>query len=771
MTRDLVGGRSDGQWDGRVLAARRVRVLAAAVLLIDWVATGAAQDLASRRTLAIAGAVTVILIVNAIEKRPTIRAWPYLAVLIDVLWALSVCLVPDKLESAPWIVLAVPILTAIVNFGLPAGLVTWGATAIGYLGGLIALAPATDDLSAFPLQMSVGVRQTALLLLVAIPAGYLTEQLAVEVHLQTLATNLARRRGRLLKQVAEHGTELATIDADVLDLLCESVASLGFDAVDVIQRTDLAWRVRASVGPPLPLPFAGDEAAPECRAVLDVAHVEPPPPGEHGRGDTVIVALASGARSPMVVRAGIPAGATTDADRVDAMLLLARQAHVAILNGGLVEELRGLRDDLQYEATHDALTGLSNRAALMAALRDAEGSADWDLGEIALLLLDLDGFKSVNDRRGHGVGDQLLKVVTERLSTGVGAAGHVARLGGDEFTVLLRGEAASSAETIADGLVEALVQPFRLGGEVERIGTSIGLARSEPDVDPAELLRRSDVAMYQAKQAGRRCVRRYSPDLDRGGLRRLELRMDLLPSIEEGRIGVVYQPLRRLSDHRIVGVEALLRWEHPIHGLVPAQEVVEIAGVLQQAAALTTAVLERTAVEMAHLVGAGGPLQFVAINVATDDITASWLPSCVRAATEVARIPPGALVLELNEGLSGTAAVSEAMQELRALGARLVIDDWGRRATTLTQIGLPVDGLKIDRSLLSDLDGEVGHRLLSAVVAAARSRGLTVVAEGIETAEDLDRARALGCQLAQGYFVGAPMSAMDCEHLFERERA
>jgi diguanylate cyclase (GGDEF)-like protein len=382
-----------------------------------------------------------------------------------------------------------------------------------------------------------------------------------------------------------------------------------------------------------------------------------------------------------------------------------------------------------------------------------------------VLFLDLDGFKTVNDSLGHEVGDELLVAVAARLRAGLRPGDTAARLGGDEFTVLL--EQLSSPDDgllVADRILQRVREPFRLAGRELHVSVSIGMAVS-PDGErsPAELLRQADLAMYQAKETGRNRVASYRPDLDTTAMYRLELQTELHRALERDEFSLRYQPIVELAGGTIMGLEALVRWEHPTRGsLVPA-EFVPLARETGLIIPLGRWVLERACTEVRAWQAqypSATPLR-LSVNLSAEQFRHVDLGEQVRAVLARTGLEPRSLTLEITEGAlhADPETLRRSVGDLQRVGVQIAIDDFGRGESSLGYLRrLPLGMLKIDKSFVDGLTEEgLDGAIVGSVVALARALGIRSVAEGVEQDGQLERLRALGCDLAQGYVLYRPM--------------
>ncbi|MBB3085871.1 putative bifunctional diguanylate cyclase/phosphodiesterase [Geodermatophilus sabuli] len=440
-------------------------------------------------------------------------------------------------------------------------------------------------------------------------------------------------------------------------------------------------------------------------------------------------------------------------------------------DGGLVLHLRDVtartssQRELERLAYTDFLTGLPNRARFIAALRT--GLAGPDPG--CLLLVDLDGFKAVNDVAGHDAGDRLLCEVADRLRAAARDGDVVARLGGDEFAVLVHG-GREEATTLAERLVVLLDRDHRPltpagspdGGPVFRVSGSVGVTALRPGEEPAEAVRRADVALRAAKAAGKNCVRSSGAALDRVVDRRARLARDLPAAIAGGQLSVVYQPVVGVPERRVLGLEALVRWDHPELGAVPPEEFVPLAEDDGLVVPLQRWVLAEATATLAPLLAAGHDLQ-LGVNVSIRHLQSGCLAADVATALAGSGVPPHRLMLELTESvLMGAGERMDGdLATLRDLGCVLSLDDFGKGHSSLARLArLPVQVLKMDRAFVAHIEADPRTAaLVDSVVQLGRTLGMDVVAEGVETTGQLAALRSLGCRYLQGFLLGRPVAA------------
>jgi diguanylate cyclase (GGDEF)-like protein len=437
------------------------------------------------------------------------------------------------------------------------------------------------------------------------------------------------------------------------------------------------------------------------------------------------------------------------------------------------QELQTSAERDRHQATHDALTGLPNRELLRDRLGQGLAAATRSEGEIALLLIDLDRFKEINDSLGHSYGDKLLCQVGPRLRSVLRDGDTVARLGGDEFAVLLPSvDGVAEAQAVAERLREALHRPFDVDGVALDVEASVGIVLSPwHGTDTEELLRNADIAMYAAKELKAGAVV-FEPDQHVTAPWRLTVLGDLRRALEGSEeLFLNYQPKYTLDGERIEGVEALLRWQHPTEGLIPPDEFIPVAEGTGIILRLTERVLGLALRQMRHWLDAGHAVP-VAVNLSTRCLLDADLPQLVQRLLAEHRVPAELLRLEVTESavMGDAARCMEVLERLHDLGVRLSIDDFGTGYSSMAYLRrLPVDELKIDRSfVLGMTTTQQDAVLVRTAIDLGHNLGLTVVAEGVEGAEHVHALRALGCDIAQGYHYARPMLAEALSELLDR---
>jgi diguanylate cyclase (GGDEF)-like protein/PAS domain S-box-containing protein len=426
---------------------------------------------------------------------------------------------------------------------------------------------------------------------------------------------------------------------------------------------------------------------------------------------------------------------------------------------GVAYRMTGAQTDVTDRRSYDPLTGLPNRALFVERLERAMGRAVASSHRFAVLFLDLDRFKFVNDSLGHLSGDRLLVTFARRLESCVRPGDMVARFGGDEFAILIDGIVGPhDAATVAERIQRSLAQPIDLGGHELYTSASIGIALSTTDVREGEdLLRDADTAMYRAKSAGRARFEVFDAAMREEVTEFMRTENDLRRALEREELRVHYQPIVDLKTGAVVAMEALLRWEHPERGLLPPEEFMAVAEETGLIVPIGQWVLRRACQNAATWRANGGAARpSVCVNLSARQLASPELPANVREALAAASLSPDRLVLEVTESslLDTAGGAVPRMEELKALGVRVHLDDFGTGYSSLSYLyKLPIDGLKIDRSFVTTMGvREDAHAIVRAIVSLAVSLKLTVVAEGIENEVHLARLRELGCDHGQGYY-------------------
>jgi diguanylate cyclase (GGDEF)-like protein len=460
-------------------------------------------------------------------------------------------------------------------------------------------------------------------------------------------------------------------------------------------------------------------------------------------------------------------------------LLLAVRPHAALLIAlttattfllvmarltGLNRSLVSVSRELETRATTDSLTGLANRAAFHETLAHAVADQSETGRPLAVLFIDLDDFKDVNDSLGHAAGDALLSVVAKRLSDVVRPGDLVARLGGDEFAVLLRQlPEPDLGLVVAERAVQALAESVMIGESLVHVGASVGLTHYRSGSDSETLMREADVAMYAAKGRGKNRVQCYDSELRDMSTAHQALKQEISQAAARGELVLDYQPVVNLSSGEMLGVEALVRWQHPTRGLLPPSAFIRQAEDCGAILSLGAWVLEHAVQQMVdwqarfdqdHL--------WLSVNVSVRQVEADGFPELVADVLRRSGLDPRDLILEVTESVlaSGDGGAAKALAAIRLLGVRIALDDFGAGHASIDYLRqLPLDVLKIDRSFVSgEHAGAVGDKLLDAIIGLGWQLGLEVLPEGVETTAQLQRLVALGCDRGQGFLMSPPVA-------------
>jgi diguanylate cyclase (GGDEF)-like protein len=443
-----------------------------------------------------------------------------------------------------------------------------------------------------------------------------------------------------------------------------------------------------------------------------------------------------------------------------------------VVNFHDISERKQFEEQLAHAAYHDRLTGLANRAGFVSSLERAADRARRHGLTTALLFLDLDRFKVINDSFGHNMGDHVLVEVANRLRECVRVEDTIGRFGGDEFTILVEDVHPGRAADLADRVTTTLRRPFHLHGRDLSVTASVGLVITEAIGAPDDLLRSADLAMYLAKENGRARWELFDPEMGSGILERYRIAAELRQAIEQDHLVTYFQPEVSLTTGAVIGFEALVRWEHPERGLLLPGTFIPVAEENDLILAVDRYVLGsacRQLVALQALDEGAAPL-FMSVNISPDSLTAEGVAELL-SVIAASGVDPAMLQLEITERTAVAEAPSSgaAVERLRRQGIRVVIDDFGTGYSSLECLQrLPIDGLKIDLGFVADLDvTPTATAIINAIVTLGHELGLRLTAEGVETSEQLERLRALGCDSAQGFYFAKPLTAQAATELLD----
>lgn len=431
------------------------------------------------------------------------------------------------------------------------------------------------------------------------------------------------------------------------------------------------------------------------------------------------------------------------------------------------QDTLGVIADLIHAATHDVLTGLPNRSLLLTRIEQELARAATAGEQVAVLFIDLDNFKLVNDSLGHDSGDELLCEVAKRLRSCLQGAQDriVSRVGGDEFVILYPRATLASQNLLVEQLLAAITKPVQIAGREVVTSASIGMASCAAGAQSAEeLMQNADTALYAAKARGRNCMVRFNPELHARASHRMQMESDLRTALREHQLYVQYQPQVSLVTGKLLGVEALARWRHPERGIIPPVDFIPIAEESRLIGELGRQVLRAACKQLAQWSAAkpGRPLS-ITVNVSPHQLADPGFVAEVQAIAQETGISLASLCLELTESAftSQSADTIAVLDQLHQMGAYVAIDDFGTEYSSLARLrDLPVEVLKIDRSFIDGLPTESGDMaIVSSILSLAFATGKHVIAEGIERAEQALALRSMGCHVAQGYLFSKPVDA------------
>ena len=582
-------------------------------------------------------------------------------------------------------------------------------------------------------------------------------------HLSTIQRAIARRapQSQIFDAITSGAQELIGDDAAGLRLVDTDDPAMLLLVSHQGLRPELAKRLWRT---PAPLAGAPGQAMLRDELVVIEGYANSP----HGNLDLADDRMQSSMAAPVhengTVVGALVVGSYREGrtySRADREVLLAFAEHVSLA----VTDAKTLHD--MHEAFHDSLTGLASRALFMDRLDHGLACAAREESQVAVLFVDLDRFKVVNDSMGHAAGDLLLVEVADRLRTCLRDTDTAARIGGDEFAVLLQDMHGPQLATIvADQIIEVLHAPFEIRGKQVYINASVGVAFNTPNAQDAEtLIQNSDLAMYQAKKSGTSACQVFEPSMQAARQKSLDLEAHLRGAIERDELMLCYQPIVDLTTGRVTGVETLVRWRHPERGIVPPLDFIPLAEATGLIFPIGRWVLEQACLQASEWNRRQHPQPplTISVNLSALQLHQSDLPATVAQALEAADLDPRCLILEITESVllhdTDTEAVTQRLQALKSLGVCLAIDDFGTGYSSLAYLRrFPVDILKIDKSFVDEVGhGSAASALARAIVNLGHTLQLATVAEGIETAEQLVEVRDSGCRFGQGYYFAKPL--------------
>ncbi len=595
---------------------------------------------------------------------------------------------------------------------------------------------------------------------------------------------LERQRLQALYEATRILHRSPQIEAAMLAAVTEAQAMFGAASAEIVLHPDGPDQpgFRTAAGPdgerevmkPIPpdrgdTPWSATVRSGQSRLIVDR-------PGSRGRrgADGMVVALGVRGRVIGALVVHDPLGDVSSYGVHDLRLLetLAAQVGVSLENGRLEDslvQLTRLKEELRHQALHDALTGLANRSLLRDRLAECVVRVGGEGRRAAVMFLDLDDFKTVNDAFGHGVGDQLLVAVARRLEAASREHDTVARLGGDEFAVLFdRLASEDDIHTVVERIQAEFARPFQIGGHNLVVTASIGIAFVRPDVLPDEVIRNADQAMYGAKHHRKGSYQIFEDGGHRALVRRAALRSGLAAAIAEDELQVEYQPIVALDGGDLFGIEALARWRHVDIGVVSPDEFIPVAEETGLIVPLGRWMLQRACRHAARWQERfPGAFEAVTVNLSPLQLTETDLLADVDQALAESGLEPGRLVLEITESVLMQAS-GRVLEDLRRMGVRVAIDDFGTGYSSLGYLDmLPIDILKVDKSFVARAEGPQESPLLKMVEQIGEALDLVTIAEGVETRRQVERLLALGFRFGQGFHLVRPLTPDAVESYFE----
>ena len=430
-----------------------------------------------------------------------------------------------------------------------------------------------------------------------------------------------------------------------------------------------------------------------------------------------------------------------------------------------IERLRAVVARLQHTAAHDQLTGLPTRSFLLERLERELARVDDDGARVAVLFVDLDNFKLVNDSLGHSSGDKVLCEMAGRITACLGPKDTASRFGGDEMVILHPRASEVSGSRLGEQILVALAEPILLSGKEVVVSASVGLAHCGPGAKSAEqLLREADTALYAAKFRGRARLAEFNDELHARAERRVQIESDLRVALRESQLYVEYQPQVRLKDGWVVGVEALIRWRHPERGIIPPSDFIPVAEECGVIVKIGRQVLEKSCRQLGEWMKLmpGRPLAMT-VNISPRELAEPNFIQELRQVLAITDVDPTALCLEITESvmMSAPEEVVHLLEQIRQLGVFVAIDDFGTEHSSLSRLrDMPAEVLKIDRSFIDGLSSEPGDTaIVSSILSLAYAMGKHTIAEGVERREQAAMLLRMGCDVAQGYFFSRPVGA------------
>ena len=688
--------------------------------------------------------------------------------------------------GAEWGLLNIVVLEAAMRLDLRGAIACWAANTAAY----VAIQEWAEARYGVVNRWNVATFRMGTVLTVAAIGGAIARELGSQVEAARRAREEADERARLLRIAADAGRSMSSLGGgDVLDAVTAAALQLGFDAVDVCVLDEDAgvWRLERAVNIPAGYVESGQAAdvglsalvRREGRTVVidDYLGWDGGLPEVRAAGFTTVVGVPVRVGGAVVATlgAGTRRHRPIAAAELECLELLAAQASAALDAAGRQSYASGLREQLEHSVAHDRLTGLPNRTELLARLDEVMTVGS----HVAVVVCDLDAFKTLNDSLGHQAGDELLRAVAQRLSQTAGDR-LVARLGGDEFAIVAERGGVEAGARLARMLLLDFREPLVVDGNPLSVSLSVGVAADEhsPISDATSLLRDAGLAMERAKQSGRGHFEVFDPTLRVHAQLRLETERDLRDALTNHSLNVSYQPMVSLETGAIIGVEALARWTHPTRGAIAPAEFIPLAeetGLIHELGHRVLEIACGQARAWHQLVAPWREGQEslralrLSVNLSAVQLASDTCAEMVAGVLHASHLEPECLTLEITESavMDDVPEVLRSVQALAALGVRLSVDDLGRGWSSLAYLTrYPLSELKIDRSFVQGVARrEADRAVVRSLVSLAHDLGLTVVAEGVEDADQLAELARLGCDLGQGFHLHRPQTAADITEL------
>ncbi|HUR49846.1 MAG TPA: GGDEF domain-containing protein [Acidimicrobiales bacterium] len=718
-------------------------------------------------------AVAALVVLNLISYWAASRSprdplqWAYFGVAGDALIVMSIVwLFAFDGTSALWALLVVPVLEAAYVASIRGALWVWAMCAAAYLARELFV---IDDFG-HPFEPESVSYRMGIVLIVAVTSGLMSRDLRVQMRAHDEARDESESRAELLRVVASSGRLLSLGDHEtVLAAIVDGALTIGFAGAEICLFDESAGTWRSVFARQLPSGYpaqpirnglAGAVWARQERVVVDdYSSWESSVPSLRAEGfrSAVGCPIWSGGEVVAALIAGNREPSALDPHALEALDLFSAQAGAALASVRFLEQMR-------HQALHDALTGLPNLTLFEDRLTQAVAMARRDTEVLAVGVLDVDNFKRINDSLGHAAGNELLKQIALRLRDLMRDADTVARMGGDEFTMLWPGlKDRRDVIEVAHRVLGAFARPFVLGEDRLFLTPSLGMAIYPTDgLAATALLRSADTAMYRVKKRGRNGFELHEGGTEAGNKTRLSMESDLHRALDHGELRVFYQPVLHMASRQIVGVEALVRWEHAERGTLPPDEFIGVAEETGLIVAIDSWVLQTACTHAKAWSDNGLPGLRVSVNVSAQQLSSARLRAVVSDALSSTGLDPSLLELEVTERVAADelSGCIEVLDELRATGVNIAIDDFGTGYSALDRLhALSVDRLKIDKSFIAQIDSQAGSPIVAAAIAMAHSLNLEVVAEGVETEAQYSFLLDHGCDYAQGFLFSEPVSA------------